>query len=197
MSCGSKVGPLTPEQAAGSLVGRLVGTSDRRGLVDRARQIATRLGTRPLRVFLVWTRWDGEERGEGHEREIAREELLPTPKVSDLTSLALSPFSAGKLPVGSVRVSEISATYPVDRLLGTTLPPTNPPLDHPIDKLTTFFVEIIGDGRHGERPGEERRRFRVLGTPSPAVSGTQWEMLLERAGEDRTRAGIPGIDVKE
>lgn len=90
--------------------------------VDKIRQKFTTIGLRPYDVFLVWTRWDGEERGEGYESELRRVAILPRPKVEDLTSLSLSPFSGGVLPVGSVRLSELTAQLTADNLTGRTIP---------------------------------------------------------------------------
>src|SRR5690349_24199276 len=103
--------PLTPSQARSSLAHRF---TDR---ADRLRQLNTRFGLRSRRVFLVWTRFTGEERGEGKEQEIARVELLPTPRVTDATAVTRFGASAGVLPVGSLRVDQISAgAYTLDNL---------------------------------------------------------------------------------
>lgn len=101
----SRPRPLNPFEAKRSLANRLAPTA------DRVRQIATRLGIRPYRCFLVWTRFSGEDRGEGDENLIARVELLPTPKVSELTSQQLLLYGAGTLPTGSLRVEKVSATF--------------------------------------------------------------------------------------
>ena len=61
--------------------------------VDIVRQIRTDLGFSPYRVFLVHWRWPGK-RGLGRPLEIARQEILPTPRVQDMlsTSFAVSAF---------------------------------------------------------------------------------------------------------
>jgi hypothetical protein len=181
-----KIGPLEPGQASRTLVARLVGTRDRVGVVDRARQVATRLGARPDRVFLVWTRSGGEEPGEGDEVELARLEILPTPKVSDRTAVALNPYSAGRLPAGAVRVTEISAGRHREALLaGRELPDGKP-----APKGASFFFEVVDDGRDGNEP--ERRRFRLAASPTRGPNGRDFEIVLERASADRTR-----VEVKE
>src|SRR5689334_10543435 len=108
--------PLAPGQFEHTLAARLG------PVADKIRQIATNMGARPYRVYLVWTISGGAERGEGVERLVHEEELLPTPLVLDLTSIALQPYSAGKLPVGSVKVSQISTSYGEDVLSGVILP---------------------------------------------------------------------------
>lgn len=181
-----KIGPLEPGQASRTLVARLVGTRDRVGVVDRARQVATRLGARPDRVFLVWTRHGGEEFGEGDEVEIARHEILPTPKVNDRSAVALNPYSAGRLPVGAVRVTEISAGRHREALLaGKELPDGKP-----APTGATFYFEIVDDGRDGNEP--ERRRFRLAATPARGPNGRDFEIVLERASADKAR-----VEVKE
>ena len=193
--------PLTPEEARRTLAHRFAGR------VDRLRQLNTRFGLRPYRCFLVWTRWSGSERGEGHETVIdgGRLELLPTPKVRSLDNVAAQFFSGGVLPVGSLRVSEISALYTRDQLVGLAVPngaftcandPPNrdsafalPPrpsvnsLPQPFD----FYWEVAEDGR-GDDPAA-RSKFRPAAWPNRNPGGVQWEMLLERVSSDANRDG--------
>lgn len=102
---------------------------------DKIRQKLTDFGLRPYDVFLVWTRWDGEERGEGYERELRRVRIVPNPKVEDLTSISLSPYAAGILPVGSIRLSEISISLTADDLAGRTIPGASYPGHCSIQRL--------------------------------------------------------------
>lgn len=171
--------PLTPAEAKRTLAHRFA------GLADRTRQLATKFGLRSKRVFLVWTEWSGSERGEGEERERARHELLPTPLVSDLTSVALNPYAAGKLPVGSVRVSEISATLTFDQLSGTRVPGREGAGELPPN--VDFFYEIVEDGRGDPEP--VRQRFRRLAGPTRDEDNVAWSIVLERSSEDRDRHG--------
>lgn len=90
--------------------------------VDKLRQRLTDFGLRVYSVDLVWTKWTGLERGAGDEYEIARVPIRPNPLVEDLTSVSLSPFAAGILPVGSVRLSQITATLFFENLIGTAVP---------------------------------------------------------------------------
>lgn len=172
--------PLTRLEAKRSLAHRL---SPR---VDRLRQFATKFGLRSKRVFLVWTRYTGEERGEGIERELARKEILPTPKVSDLTSITLSPYAAGILPVGSLRVEKISAAFSAEMLLGKVAPVTEE--GHPIRDPYDFFYEIVEDERVSSEPA--RMKFRLLGQPTRVEGSVSWSIILDRIDEDRSPAGV-------
>ena len=185
----TKLRALDPLQARRTLLSRLAGTPDRPGVIDRSRQIATNLGMRPYLVELVWTAWSGSERGEGTERELVRVALLPTPQVKDLTSIALSPYSAGKLPVGSIRVDEISAgRYTEDLLRGLKLP-DGAALD---ERRMDFTWEVREDGRN-LAPGQlaERKKFRVMAGPHLSACCTQYSVVLERASKDPSRGGAP------
>lgn len=187
---------LKQTEAKRTLLSRLSGTQQRVGVIDRAHQIPTRLGMRPNRVFLVWATWSGAERGEGSQSILQRIEILPTPKVSDLTAVSLSPYSAGKLPVGSIRVDQISAgRYREDYLRGILIPSdplfgqTGSPLDPVKDD---FWFEVQEDGRNiplGEQA--ERKRFRIFAGPYLSPCCTQYSVIIERMSEDPLRNGEP------
>lgn len=192
----ARVAPLAPGRAKRTLVSRLA------PVADRVRQIATNLGARPLRVFLVWTTSGGYERGAGEEEELLRAEILPTPVVSDLSALALTPFSAGKYPVGTIRVTEVSLDrFTADVLTGARLP--GAPLGlfkHPVSgepvpaERVSFFYEVAEDGRGDDPPA--RRRFRLFGEPHPNAENVEWILFLERTAENRARDGtsLVGVD---
>lgn len=187
-----------PISAANTLAHRLS------PLADRLRHLHTRFGLRSYRVFLVWTRWNGEERGEGAEEVIAAVELLPTPRITDLGALSRRPFSAGVFPEGSIRVDQISASaYTEDILRGLRIPtgahvghyrPNSTPVQTgtPASELTTdpkvdFWWELQEDGR-GDSPAL-RRRFRVFGGPARKEGSLYWAVGLELADEARRRDG--------
>lgn len=185
------VRPLPPGGFARTLVANLG------PIADNLRQIATNMGARPYRVWLVWTTTGGAERGEGTERVVHEEELLPTPLVLDLTAIAFNPYSAGKLPVGSVKVSQISTSYGEDVLTGTILPTGA----KPDGKRGDFFYEVrevedlgapCGPSEDGLVRQPERKRFRVLSGPYRLPTRAMYEVVLERSSEDRTRAGKLG-----
>lgn len=184
----------------------------------------TRFGLRSKRVFLVWTHYSGKERGEGVERVHARVELWPTPKVVDYTALSRNPFSAGTLPEGSVRVSEISAgAYTFDMLTGLIIPanaercgcgcgPVAPVQGTPLNngeeggagaemvgeqlnnRHLDFFWEIVEDGR-GDDPAP-RFRFRVQSAPSRNEGRFMWEVVLQKANHDMNRDGQPTLELE-
>ena len=195
-----KPSPLFPGQARNTLAHRLAKR------VDGIRQIPTRFGLRSDRVFLVWTRTDGERRGEGNETEVARLEILPTPRVSDQTSIQFAPYSAGVLPVGSVRVDRISAQYTEDVLRGEKVPDEARPPGAALQQPTDFFYEIMSDDR-GELPpagcGNEneqmpllrgtsvrpRARYRIAAEPERREGSVDFVVALERISEDRRHDG--------
>lgn len=169
--------PLNPGEARRSLVNRMG------RVADGARQIATRLGARPMRCFLVWTRWDANtERGEGREVEQRRVELLPTPKVETMDSVTFSVFHAGTVPAGSVKLSGVSVSYTFDELTGHVIEGQH--VDQ-IEEPWSFFYELVEDGR-GDLPAV-RNKFRVLSYPTRDAASAQWKVMLERIAEDRTR----------
>lgn len=176
---------------------------------DRLRQLNTRFGLRSERVFLVWTYWTGEERGEGRERILARHELLPTPRVTSAVAINRRPYAAGVFPEGSQRIDQVSCgVYTKDMLRGLRIPiegsrgcvtgcrPVQPFLSEVIsggngnpttDRQVDFFYEIVEDGR-GDDPSD-RDRYRLLGGPSRAEGKLYWEMVVERASEELDRQG--------
>lgn len=89
---------------------------------DQYRMRYMTMGLRPYNVFLVWTKWTGKERGEGEEVQLARVMILPSPDVTDLTAVSYASNSAGILPVGSVRLSQVTTLLSFEALTGTELP---------------------------------------------------------------------------
>ncbi len=195
-----------PERARRSLAMRLAGTA------DRARRIATRLGVRPYRVFLVWTVWglnDQGQRGDGYERDLARVEIRPTPLVKSLDGVSFSLFHAGTIPVGSVSVGEISARhFTEDELRGFRVPivpwqqgadPCSLPVlvgggtggGESVANPYDFFWEVVEDGRHDLPPS--RKRFRLLNTPFYRADSAEWTVMLERSSADRERGPRGGV----
>ncbi len=172
--------PISPAEAKSSLAARL----GRR--VDRLRQVDARLGFRPYQVFLVWTKWDGDERGEGSQSVVARCQLLPAPVVADLTALSRGKFSAGKYPTGAIRVSEISTSYTTEHLTGKVLPDRGEDqVPHPYQ----FFYEIVEDGRNGKEPS--RRRFSLTSEPFLDAENFQWVIVLDKTSGDMGNDGKP------
>lgn len=194
---------LTATQARGTLAQRRLAP-----LADRIRQrVAVRLGVRPYRVFLVWTRSGlspNSERGEGIERILHRIEILPAPRVTDLTNVNRRSWSVGTVPEGSIRVDRVSShAYSDDELRGLRIPAAfgnhqplsprwakrGPGGDIQFARSVDFFYEIVEDGR-GDEPAY-RRRFRLLTDPMRDPGGAQWIIALQRADRDTGRDGQP------
>lgn len=172
---------LRPDEIRRSLVGRFEQRAGGQpGLADRLRQLHTKFGARSRRVFLVWVASNGDQRGEGQLTVVARIELLPTPKVSDLSAVSKNPYSAGIMPVGSIRVDEISAALSEDVLSGR-LVPGGPPLD----ARTDFFYQLVEDGRSGVPSIPQH--YRLFGQPTRKETNISWSVLLERISEDWLR----------
>lgn len=170
--------PLTSQQAKNSLANRLGSR------VDRIRQIATDMGLRPYRVFLVWDKYTGDERGEGQDREVVRREILPTPRVTGLDGVAIAAFTGGMLQDGSVSLELVSVTYNLEELMGTAIP--NPEEEH-IPQPYSFYYEIREDGRGEAQP--LRSKFRLAAVPSRLPGKVQWNVRLERISVDNARNG--------
>lgn len=137
-------------------------------------------------------------------------ELLPTPRVSDLSSLTRRPYAAGIFPEGSLRIDQISAgAYTSDVLKGLSIPnqSTSAPradagaavngngVERSTNPRIDFWWEIQEDGR-GDDPAS-RERFRVLGRPSRKEGSLYWAVNLEEASEARNRPGTKtqiGVD---
>ena len=176
----SKIGPLTPAQAKLTLAHRFT------KLADNLRQLNTRFGLRPYRVFLIWTKWTGKERGEGDEMEVQRIEILPTPKVSSLDNVTFSLMHSGTVPVGSIRLEQVSGQMTQDTLQGRKLHGGPEWVNH-IPEPYSFFYELVEDGR-GDDPGV-RPKFRLLNVPFRRAGKVDWTLMLERISEDRDRQG--------
>jgi hypothetical protein len=171
---------ISPGEAKSSLASKLASR------VDRLRQIDTRLGFRPYQVYLVWTKWDGDERGDGDQRVVCRAPLLPNPMVQSLDALNKVSSGAGRYPAGTVRVTEVSATYTLEMLTGKVLP------DRPEDQIPEpyqFFFEVVEDGRHGCEP--DRKRFALAAEPHLDAGNFQWILVLQIMNGAMARDGNP------
>lgn len=174
---------LRPGEAKATLAHRL-GTR----LAPRLQQLSTRFGIRPYRVFMVWTKWTGEERGEGDEKLILREELLPTPLV-DFSGVTFEGSAVGRMPTGFVTVREVVVTYTADVLQGLKLPePHEDVLPEPYD----FCYEVVEDDRGDPNP--KHSKFRLAKVPFRDAANVQWTLSLERMSEDNLRTGKSQYD---
>lgn len=154
------------------------------GCLDELRHIATELGARPYRVFLVRTRWSGKKRGQGVETVIDDEEVTPPPKVEAMSGVQLQLLDVGLDEQGGLSISEISPRYTENQLFGRNQDGSG------LAENETFSWEITlmkGDGTDAYR----RRRFMIRGTPSYDATGLQWRVSVTRAGSDRESNGSP------
>ena len=114
-----------------------------------------------------------------------RREILPTPLVENLDAVARSPLSAGILPIGAIRVSEISvASFTADDLAGRSFPVRG--AEH-VEEPYSFYYEVQEDGRL-DNPAE-RQKYRLAAQPLLVADDVQWKVLLERISEDAHRDG--------
>ena len=163
--------PLTPGQAAHTLAHRFAQRA------DRLRQLGVRMGVRPYRVFLVWSKASGAEVGEGHATEVSRREILPSPKVR--TNLTRTLLSGGIVPMGSVELTEVSALLTYEQLVGRDVPDKGE-LSAP--GPYEFHYEVVEDGRDGSQPRPQL--YRPFGEPFRDPGNVQWKLTLAPVSEE-------------
>ena len=153
------------------------------GVVDKIRDIDTRLGFRPYVVRLVYTRWSGGVRDVGEESVISEERLLPTPLMLDLQGVASVVTVSGSDEQGGVMLTEVSGCYTEEQLRG--LGDQGQAL--PADQSFYYEIEFLRvDGVDGER-----RRFTIGGAPEYDADNYLWRFRLVRQRPDRSRHGMP------
>lgn len=151
--------------------------------VDRLRNLLTTLGARPYRVRIVRTRWTGGRRGVGVETVLGVTELVPTPKIIDMTTLAEVVTAVGTTEIGIVQLQEVSGRYTEDMLVGVD-PSGNPAPDSDDVYYECEFFRT--DGRDSDK-----RRFALSSVPYYAATRFQWLVTLDAAIEKRRRDGRP------
>jgi hypothetical protein len=180
--------PLGPGEAASTLAHRLGAR-----LGPRLFQFNTKFGIRPYRVFLVWSRWTGEDRGEGNETICHRIEIIPTPKL-DVSGVRYVGSPIGRLPDGTVNVSEITVNYTADQLSGLVFPREHEDI---LPEPNDFYYEVVEDDR-GD-PAPQRAKYRLASQPMRDAAMVMWRVTLERMSEDNLRNGrspyAPGRNV--
>jgi hypothetical protein len=161
--------------------------SDLVDVVDDIRAIAADLGLRPYRVFLMHARWTGGERGAGKLLLVAEREIVPPPRVQDVSGMAMVLRSTGVTEEGDVKVDEVSARFSEDDLVGLTPDMVDPQDPRRLRPDVEFFYEMR-ESRDTARP-TVRRRFVLANTPSLSRDGMQWTISLLRQDGDRMRDG--------
>lgn len=163
--------------------------------VDRIRQLYTSFGIRPYRVFLVHMKWPGGQRGHGVPQELSRREILPTPRLLDMSGTTQVLRAFGLQEEGSVAIDQITPKYTEDDLLGKTpdLIDLEVPRSGPPD--VDFFWEVVEN--RPSTPQPVRRRYVPNSVPCLVQDGFQWKITLTKQEYNRGRgqaamAGRPG-----
>lgn len=167
----------TPQLVAKSLGQRLV------PVVDNARDLLTRFGLRPYRVKIIRVRFAGPRRGMGPEAVVHELELLPTPKVVDMSSLVEVVTAVGVNEQGSVQLQKISGRYTEEQLVGVG------PDGAQVAPNETVYYEIEFFRRDG-LPSEKRRFVRDV-VPTYNATSVEWMVTLVNVLEKRGRDGEP------
>lgn len=173
-----RIKALQPSEAKRTLVNRFGPR------VDRLRQLATKFGLRPYRVFMVWSRFSGGEEGAGEKVILRREEIVPTPKVEGLDSTRFVMSHPGVIPEGTARLSQISIQYTSDHLRGLWIPEQH---EDRIEPGYAFEYEIVEDGRGDSQP--VRCLYRLSSQPERQAGKVGWVLTLERVSGDLERNG--------
>lgn len=165
----------TPRLLAQSPLRRLI------PVVDKARDLATRLGVRPYAVRLVSTRWSGGYRGQGVEVLEAAVDILPTPRLVAIDALTRSPSKIGLLEAGIIELQSISGDYTEDQLTGLT---DGGQADDPAVQVWWEIEFIRADGGPSLR-----RRFTPSSAPYYDAAALGWRVQLQFAHEARDGQG--------
>jgi hypothetical protein len=157
--------------------------------VDRARALAGRLGFRPHRVFLVHGRWTGDRRGEGQLLVTSRREILPAPRVRDVSTLKHVVRAMGRVEEGDVFVDEISVTYAEADLVGETDDLRDPAVPRSSRDTSDFWWEV--QERRPGCPTPTIRTFVPSGAPDIKRDDVMRTISLTKRDVDPGRAGDP------
>jgi hypothetical protein len=150
-------------------------------VVDRVRDIATVLGTRPYRVRIVRTRFAGPRRGVGVESVVHQMDILPTPKVVDMTTLTELVTPVGVNEQGTIQLQEVSGRYTEEQLMGVG------PNGDAIASNEAVYFEVEFFRRDGSP--SELRRFQRDSIPFYDAGRVQWIVTLVSVVENRARSG--------
>lgn len=155
--------------------------------IDKIRQIASNIGIREYRVFLVHAEWSGGVRGRGSPTEISRREILPQPRVQDATSTAYVVRAFGLQEEGTIVIDRISGKYTEDDLTGRT-----PDLEDPVKTRSgqdglDFYWEVVEAADHDPKPVPRR----YVPSAVPARLPFQWKVVLTKQEMNAPRSLPP------
>lgn len=139
--------------------------------------------------------------GVGRPVLVQEVEILPTPLISPLTGVAKDMDATGLTERGGITLSQVSARFTEDELMGLVTPFRDPARPDAFLPGYEFWYEVQSDRPAGyitsgyvdcELPQEQRqprRRFHVSGTPHHDAPGFEWTLSLTRADGERGRNG--------
>jgi hypothetical protein len=164
--------------------------------VDAARAIIHDFGLRPYRVFLVHEERDATDR----VWRVVREREITPVEALGLHEVQLNVTPAGVLPVGGVRLRQISPqAFTEDDLRGWLDGKPWASAEH--DRQ--WYYEIRIHERCAGDPDSRRRRFMIEGEPELRPMSFEWRVRLTAAMHARDRDGrdatvaydeiIPGV----
>lgn len=167
----------SPSTLRGSLAQKLI------PVVDKVRDLNTKLGMRPYRVRIVRTRFAGGRRGVGPETVVFELDVLPTPKVVDLNTLQEMVTAVGVTEIGLVQLQQVSGRYSEDFLVGVD------PSGSPVPDSDSVYYEIEWVRPDGKLT--DKHRFALATAPYYNASAVQWTITLDAQLEKRRRDGRP------
>lgn len=173
--------PPPPWRTPSTLAARLV------PIVDRIRELNSRLGIRPYRTFLVHGQWTGTRRGFGQLVVTSRREIVPVPRVRDMNQVSMRIKATGRTEEGSVYIDQISARIPEDDLIGRTPDVQDVVQPRTSNPLAEFWWEI--EEARSTIPNPAIRRFVPSGVPMLSRDGFNWAVVLNKQDYDRGRDG--------
>jgi hypothetical protein len=152
-------------------------------VADKVRNLYTDFGARPYRVRFVRSRWTAGRRGAGIETIVSTMEILPTPKVVDLNTLAEVVTPIGTTEIGLVQLQQVSGRYTEEMLTGVD------PDGNPVGDGDDAYYEIEFFRRDGRE--SDKHRFALAAAPYYFATKFQWNITLDAQIEKRRRDGTP------
>lgn len=152
---------------------------------DSIRHLHATFGTHIYRVFLHHQIWTGNLRGVGALQSLSRREILPAPRVRDMSVMSRILRSTGITEEGDVTVDRISISFSEDDLIGKTPDLTDPQLPVTSRSAIEFSWEI--QESRPQTPNTLVRRFKPSGVPDRRQ--VQWSISLVKADGDAKRDG--------